>query len=326
MTDCVVSGNTAGGNGGGVWKIVGSLTATNSTIANNTAGGNGGGMFLNLDSGNTLTGCTVSGNTAVSGGGLRILGGTLTNCTVSDNTASNSGGGLLIGGAATIGNTIVSGNTAPMNNDIGGSSIATDLGHNLFGAALSATTSGPGNVYTDTPGLASLADNGGPTETMALLPSSPAIDAGSNALIAIDPATGLPYTTDQRGVPFARVAGGTVDIGAYEAQALNLVVDTTADENDGNYAPGDLSLREAVEAANAIPGARHHHLLQPVQHAADHHPDRRPAHPDRRGHHHDQRSRCEPAVGQRQQREPGVRHQRRQIGGAVGPDAYRRSK
>ena len=65
------------------------------------------------------------------------------------------------------------------------------------------------------PGLGRLADNGGPTPTIALLAGSPAIDTGSNAL-AVDPTTGLPLATDQRGTGFPRIVGGTVDIGAFE--------------------------------------------------------------------------------------------------------------
>ena len=70
------------------------------------------------------------------------------------------------------------------------------------------------------PGLGPLADNGGPTQTIALLPGSPAINAGSNAL-AVDPTTGQPLVYDQRGPGFARIANGTVDIGAYEVQPTN---------------------------------------------------------------------------------------------------------
>ena len=63
--------------------------------------------------------------------------------------------------------------------------------------------------------LGPLQNNGGPTQTMALLPGSPAIDAGANTL-AVD-AQGNPLTTDQRGL--ARVSGADVDIGAFEIQA-----------------------------------------------------------------------------------------------------------
>jgi hypothetical protein len=62
--------------------------------------------------------------------------------------------------------------------------------------------------------LAPLGNYGGPTQTMALLPGSPALDAGSNALLP----TGL--TTDQRGLP--RIVNGTVDIGAFESQGFTL--------------------------------------------------------------------------------------------------------
>ena len=70
------------------------------------------------------------------------------------------------------------------------------------------------NVFTDLPGIGPLQDNGGPTQTMALLDGSPAIDAGSDAL-AWD--GGHELTDDQRpGHP--RIFGSSVDIGAFEHQ------------------------------------------------------------------------------------------------------------
>ena len=65
--------------------------------------------------------------------------------------------------------------------------------------------------------LGTLANNGGTTQTIALLVGSPAIDKGSNAL-AVDPTLGQPLTTDQRGIGFSRVVNNTVDIGAFEFQ------------------------------------------------------------------------------------------------------------
>jgi hypothetical protein len=59
-----------------------------------------------------------------------------------------------------------------------------------------------------------LANNGGPTATHALLPGSPAIDAGN-------PAIPDPPPTDQRG--FARIYGPAIDLGAVEAQPLDVV-------------------------------------------------------------------------------------------------------
>ena len=66
------------------------------------------------------------------------------------------------------------------------------------------------------PLLAALGAYDGPTQTMALLPGSPAIDAGNNALISAG------VTTDQRGL--ARVVDGVVDIGAFESSLFTIAV------------------------------------------------------------------------------------------------------
>ena len=87
----------------------------------------------------------------------------------------------------------------------------TSLGHNLIGSVDSSIVWDPSDLTGVDPHLAPLADNGGATQTMALLPGSPAINAGSNDLIPPG------VTTDQR--YFARIVGGVVDIGAYEANA-----------------------------------------------------------------------------------------------------------
>ena len=65
-------------------------------------------------------------------------------------------------------------------------------------------------VGVTNPGLAALASNGGPTQTMALLAGSPALDRGGNANVAAG-------ATDQRGL--TRIVNGAVDIGAFELQA-----------------------------------------------------------------------------------------------------------
>ena len=96
------------------------------------------------------------------------------------------------------------------------------------------------------PKLGPLVDNGGPTVTHALLAGSPALNMGNPAAVA---GVGTVPQFDQRGAPFGRVFGGRIDIGAFEQQSLNWVVDTLADESDGNYGPGDLSLREAINLA-----------------------------------------------------------------------------
>ena len=221
------------GVGGGICNE-GPLTVTNSTFISNSALNDGGGIYNYNDGTLTVTNSTFTSNSATNGGGLDNYSGgtaTLTNCTVSGNT-SQDGGGIANddGGNLTLNNTIVAGNTttATGDNDISGTVTSTSA-FNLIGdgsgmsnltdleepalSNLIGTTADPLN-----PLLAPLANYGGPTQTMALLPGSPAIDAGSNAL-AVDPNRN-PLTTDQRGQ--SRIVNGTVDIGAFESQGFTL--------------------------------------------------------------------------------------------------------
>ena len=232
LTNSTVSGNTAD-EGGGIFNSTGALTVTNSTVSGNTARNDGGGIISGGDV--TLTNSTVSGNTARNNGGgiFGVNGGTITNSTIAnniadaDNNGTGNGGGIFrSGGTFTIRNSIVAGNfdrglQAP---DLG-SNVAgvgfTNGGNNLIGAndgfaatfapsALIGTIAAPVN-----PQLAPLANNGGPTLTHALLPNSPALNAGNNA--------NAPVGNDQRGLP--RIFGVAVDIGAFESQ-VPLVVAT----------------------------------------------------------------------------------------------------
>ena len=106
-------------------------------------------------------------------------------------------------------------------------SVIPDSDGNLIGSAAGAGTINPA--------LGTLADNGGPTMTHALLDGSPAIDAGDGAL-AVD-SDGVPIAFDQRGAPFTRF-NGEIDMGAYEAQRFALVVDSLLDESDGDFSAG----------------------------------------------------------------------------------------
>jgi hypothetical protein len=177
-------------------------------------GGNGGDGISVLYGVSSLTNCTVALNIAFAGlGGSGGLGGRVPGA---PNGTSGTGGvsGTAVGGVKLVSgvsaNTLLAGNS-PSNC----SGTITDAGHNLSSDASCAFTAA-GSMNNTDPKLGPLADNGGPTLTMALLPGSPAIDAGS--------AVGTP-ATDQRGVP--RPQGHGVDIGAYEYQYIPVFTSAT---------------------------------------------------------------------------------------------------
>jgi hypothetical protein len=118
-----------------------------------------------------------------------------------------------------LGNTIVAGNTSlpSSGKDIEGAIMS--LGHNLIGNSAGASGFVAGDLVGTAahpldPLLSPLGDHGATTQTLALLPGSPAIDAGDNSLIPAG------VTTDQRGLP--RVVNGTVDIGAFESGGFTI--------------------------------------------------------------------------------------------------------
>ncbi len=229
LTDCTISGNSSiEGRGGGVANFQ-TLTLTDCTISGNSTGASGGGIYN--DGGTaTLNNCTISGNSATNDGGGLIdfdSTATLTNCTISGNSATGGGGLYNNSGPATLNNTIVAGNTSMgTENDISGTITAGS--NNLIG------TGGSGGLVDGTngnqvgvaePGLdpLGLQNNGGPTQTIALVTGSPAINTGNNAL-AVDPTTGEPLAFDERGSGFPRIIDSTVDIGAFEYSGFSLVV------------------------------------------------------------------------------------------------------
>ena len=213
-----VSDNFAASDGGGIRAVT--TTLTNSTVSGN-AGANGGGLAAFGVA--TLTNSTVSGNHAADmGGGLLAFALNLSNDTVTDNDAHTGGGVLhfLNTGPATVHNTIVAENEVDLDgsgDDVSGA--FTSGGHNLIGDGSGSTGFRDGNrgdrvgttIDPIDPGLAPLANNGGPAWTHALLAGSPAIDRGDN--------TGAP-ATDERGVARPRDGDGNgsriVDIGAFE--------------------------------------------------------------------------------------------------------------
>ncbi len=230
IDNCTFSGNTISENyrGGAaidVWG--GSITVTNSTFSNNSVTaeiGNGGAITAghssnDISSNLMIRNCTFTGNSAPHGGAIHsVFTTSIRNCTISGNTATVAGGGIVkYEQPVTIANNIVALNSAP-------------TGPNLYSASGTLTDAGFNFIGGD-PKLAPLADNGGPTLTMALLPGSPCIDAG-------DPNFAPPPGFDQRGTPFARVFGGRLDIGAFEYQAIPVPPDF---DHDGDVDSDDLA-------------------------------------------------------------------------------------
>ncbi|MCI0742561.1 MAG: hypothetical protein L0Y72_26305 [Gemmataceae bacterium] len=243
---------------GGAIAGNGPLTVTHSLLANNRAG-LGGALYLVGDADTFLHDVTVSGNQADGGGAPDFSGGggifssnrlTIQHSTISNNRLSAGigngiDGGRFTGSSLSLLNTIVAGNSHDAGNpaDISGSA-SPDSSYNLIGQGGGLTNGVNGNIVgVADPQLSPLVDHGGPTRVHALLPGSPALNVG--------PASNG-SNIDQRGLP--RLFGSAVDIGAYEAQTLSLLVDVGVDISNDNFRAGDLSLREAVELSNKNPG------------------------------------------------------------------------
>jgi filamentous hemagglutinin family protein len=231
-----VSNNTATNIGAGGIYGGNTTTITNSTVSGNITGNavGGGGIAIDALGVLILTNSTVSGNKSrLDGGGIYFFfsRGTISNSTITNNTADSdnngtgNGGGIFSNSAniVTIRNSIIAGNFDTPNNvglgvknpDVSG--VFVDGGKNLIG-----DKTGSANFTVSTlvgtaanrlnPQLAPLANYGGPTLTHALLPNSPALNAGNNA--------NAPVGNDQRGA--TRIIGGIVDIGAFESQGFSL--------------------------------------------------------------------------------------------------------
>ena len=256
ITGCTISGNAVtypDSPGGGVQVSGGAeATITGCTISDNTAAGsNGYGGGVGIDGMATLTNCTISGNSAAAGGGVFNYGtASLVACTVSGNSAPQGGGidnysSPVYTSRTTLTDTIVAGNTTGIGGaagDIGGTDPGDVTGtYNLVGTGGSGglTAAGHNLLNVANPGLAPLGDYGGPTETMALQPNSPARHAGT-------PVAGV--TTDQRGFPLDNL----VDLGAFQSHVGPLVVNTAIDGLGSP--PGELSLRQAVNLADVLTG------------------------------------------------------------------------
>jgi CSLREA domain-containing protein len=257
LNDSTLSDDMAGNDGGAIFNTTGysntdSWILNDSTLSGDTAGKDGGAIYSGTNGFGygstvsvTLNDTTLAGNTAVNGGGIfssaiasrnQNLNAsvTATDCTLSGNSASSSGGGIYTAGSGN--STLTLTNSILANSPHGGdyySAGGTISGSNNL---VDDGTDGLPDTIKANPLLGTLGNYGGPTQTIPLLPGSPAIGAG----VAV---SGI--TTDQRGV----LRPATPDIGAYQ---YNLVVNTTADNvNDDNVSGPTVTLREAINYVNA---------------------------------------------------------------------------
>jgi predicted outer membrane repeat protein len=222
VTDTTFSADSAQ-NGAGIYNDVGgTLTVQSSIFTGNTAG-SGGGIYDNGANATTVTNSTLTGNSAGAQGGAIYTtnsgpGLTGINLTVVANGARD-GSNIFFNSVTTGGfqNTIVAAPNGPGRNcDDSSGAPPVSLGHNLEDdsgsvAPPSCNFTAASDLTGVAPKLGPLANNGGPTKTMALLAGSPAINAG---------ATVKAVKTDQRGGSRPQPAGGAYDIGAYERGAV----------------------------------------------------------------------------------------------------------
>ena len=241
----LVSSYPGEARGGGVLSL-GDLTVLDSTIAGNRAEGSsslvvGTGGGIRAAGRLTVVNSTVTGNFAHAGGGVYLDDATasFTGVTLADNSAGDDGLGgnlALIGPQvnATIAGSIVTGGSGlPAFMDCAGAARLTSLGGNV-GTGIGCDFRSGDRAGTD-PVLGPLANNGGPTDTMAIPPTSPALDvAGQCALPA-----------DQRGVP----RYGPCDAGAVE-------VPSGSPPPAAPAAPAGPGAVAPAAAAPAIAGAR----------------------------------------------------------------------
>jgi hypothetical protein len=211
-------GNHVGGTGGegGAIRNSSSLVLQQSTLSANTSEGSGGAITnsAELDASNS----TIANNTAATfGGGVENFStAVLANTTLTGNTASATNGGNLFTSGAALqlhDSLLVNGKvTGAGGENCAGPGNLVSLGFNLEDRNQCQLTASGDQVNVAAPLLAPLAANGGPTQTAALLPGSPAIDAGDPA--GCTGPTGEALSVDQRSV--ARPQGPRCDIGAFE--------------------------------------------------------------------------------------------------------------
>jgi predicted outer membrane repeat protein len=217
VANSTFTGNSATNFGGAIYNQ-GSLNVTGSLFSGNSVSqvGSGGAIYNYSNSTMAVANTTFTGNTASSGGAILNYSGTLTitNSTISGNSASSYAGkgGINNVGTYTVKNSIFANNS-------GGNCSPSWTGDSTGNLYDDYSCTPPGSTYSTSPLLGPLGNYGGNTQTIPLLPGSPAIDAGDNAACP---------ATDQRGV--SRPQGAGCDTGAFESWGFSLTATSGANQ------------------------------------------------------------------------------------------------
>jgi CSLREA domain-containing protein len=287
----LVAGGGIWNNTAGTTTIRDSTLSQNEALAET---GGGGGILHTSTAEMTIIGSTLDANNAREGGGIinagpmQIINSTLSaNTTETQSFFNDRGGGIANNapGTLTIVQSTLVGNVSIENNDRGGgvynaatltlinSVIADSTGEDLVNAGGTVTPQG-NNIIADgsftgagissgDPNLGQLKDNGGPTETHMPQTGSPAIDTGDDSFLSEsalsidftgDGDTDDTLTTDQRS--YARIANGTVDIGAVEvgggAIAYSIALDTTSSAEGDDGDTTEMTITVTRSGATAV--------------------------------------------------------------------------
>ncbi len=245
-----IRSNTASGpgaNGGGIYNahqggefdvwIQRSAISHNVVTETNSLNGDGGGIYNAQDSTIGFINSTISTNESLDQGGGIYNNGEVSfqYTTVKDNLAGdndNKGGGLFNAARSVVKATFTATIMDNLDNcQITGNGVIISQGYNIESTDSCNFDTGQNDQLNTLPMLDIFQDNGGPTNTHALLEGSPAIDPLGNNVCS---------HTDQRGAwrptnPFAPASLGTCDVGAYEYNGIFLAAVPASSINDVHF-------------------------------------------------------------------------------------------